>query len=106
VEAESLKRLWHLSRTSETNPGKKFTFTRMEGTRWVGRPPIMWPDSVGQELKTLQIRNWKKKKLETDQWRGILRRSRLVTGFRTTITIIILGTVSVNTIGNQQLDCW
>jgi hypothetical protein len=101
VEAETLKRLWHLSRASETNTRKKFTFTRTEGTRWVGRPPIMWPDSVEQELKTLQIRNLQKKNLETDQWRGILRRSRLVTGFRTTITIIILGTVSVNTIGIQ-----
>jgi hypothetical protein len=40
----------------------------MEGTRRVGRFPIMWLDSAEQGLRTFQIMNWKKKVLERTQW--------------------------------------
>jgi hypothetical protein len=44
----------------------------MEGTRRVGVPPIRCLDSAEQDLRTPQNRNWKKKVLEGDQWRGII----------------------------------
>jgi hypothetical protein len=44
----------------------------MEGTIRVRRTSIRWLDSAEQGLKNLQIRNWKKKALERDQWRGTL----------------------------------
>jgi hypothetical protein len=39
VKAGTLRRLGHLSRTNETHLSNKLTFTRIEGTRSLGRLP-------------------------------------------------------------------
>jgi hypothetical protein len=42
--------LGHLYRANETDPCKKVTFTKIEGRRKKGRPPIRWHDRVEQDL--------------------------------------------------------
>jgi hypothetical protein len=42
VKASRVRWLVHLFRGNESNPCRKLTFTRPEGTRRVGRPPKRW----------------------------------------------------------------
>jgi hypothetical protein len=41
--------LGHLYRANETDPCRKVTFTKIEGRRKKGRPPIRWLDSVEKD---------------------------------------------------------
>jgi hypothetical protein len=48
-----------------------------EGTRRVGRPAIRWQDSVEDDLKTMGYRNWRRKSQDRDQWRVIVKKTRV-----------------------------
>ena len=53
-------------RMSEENPVKKLTLLRPEGSRRAGRPKLRWLDGVEEYLRTLGIRGWRRRALETD----------------------------------------
>jgi hypothetical protein len=50
IKAGRLRWLGHLYRANETDPCRKVTFTKIEGRRKKGRPPVRWLDSVEQNL--------------------------------------------------------
>jgi hypothetical protein len=51
IKAGRLRWLGHLNRANETDQCRKVTFTKIEGRRKKGRPPIRWLDSVEQDLR-------------------------------------------------------
>ena len=53
-------------RMPEENPVKKLTLLRPEGSRRVGRPKLRWLDRVEEDLRTLRIRRWRRRALDTD----------------------------------------
>jgi hypothetical protein len=63
----------HLYRCEETNPCKKLTFTKPEGVRKRGRPPLRWMDAVEKDLCTLGIRGCKNIALHRSRWWGIVK---------------------------------
>jgi hypothetical protein len=46
AKSARLRWLRHLYRCEKSNPCKKLTFTKPEGVRKRGRPPVRWMDSV------------------------------------------------------------
>jgi hypothetical protein len=52
---------------------KKFN-TKPDGIRRVGRPKLRWEDGVGQDMRILEVKNWKKA--------ALLRRPRSTKGCR------------------------
>jgi hypothetical protein len=38
---------------------KKVSDTRSEGTRKTGMPQLRWEDSVIQDIRALQVKNWR-----------------------------------------------
>ena len=42
--------------------------TKPDGVRRVGRPKLRWEDGVDQDMRILEVKNWKKVALDTDEW--------------------------------------
>ena len=52
----------------------KITFnTKPDGVRRTGRPKLRWEDGVGQYMRILEVKNWKKVALDTEE-SGIFRK--------------------------------
>jgi hypothetical protein len=51
----------------EQNPGMKLTLHKPEGTGRVSRLAVRWLDSVEENLKTIGVRNWRRKSQDRDQ---------------------------------------
>jgi hypothetical protein len=62
-----LRWLGHLFRMQEQNSCRKLTLHKSEGTRQAGRPAIRWLDSAEEDLKTMRVRNWRRKRQDRDQ---------------------------------------
>jgi hypothetical protein len=39
---------------------RKILNTKLDGIRRVGRPKMRWKDGVNQDMRTLEVKNWKK----------------------------------------------
>ena len=67
-------------RMSEEKPAKKFTLLRPEESRRAGRPKLRWLDGVEKDLRTIGIRGWRRRALDRDRWREVLRAARAQNG--------------------------
>jgi hypothetical protein len=72
IKAGRLRWLGHLYRANETDPCRKVTFTKIQGRRKKGRPPIRWLDSGEKDLRVLGIQGWRNKAQERNQWKSIV----------------------------------
>jgi hypothetical protein len=41
--------------------------TKLDGARGVGRPKLRWEDGVDQDMRILEVKNWKKVALDRDE---------------------------------------
>jgi len=55
---------------------KKIFNTKLDGVRRVGRPKVRWRDSVDQDTRTLEVKNWKKVAIDRDEWAKLLKKAR------------------------------
>jgi hypothetical protein len=46
-----------------------------DGVRSVGRPKMRWKDGVDQDMKILEVKNWKKVALDRDEWAKLLKKA-------------------------------
>ena len=44
--------------------------------RRVGRPKLRWRDGVDQDVRILEVKNWKKVALDRDEWAKLLKKAR------------------------------
>jgi hypothetical protein len=61
----------------ELDPCRKLTDLEKEGTRRVGKPKLRWLESVEEDLKNMDLRNWRRKSQDREQWRAILEEAKL-----------------------------
>jgi hypothetical protein len=55
---------------------KKILNTKLGGVRRVGRPKMRWEDGVDQDMRILEVENWKKVALDRDEWAKLLKKAR------------------------------
>jgi hypothetical protein len=55
---------------------KKIFNTKPDGFRRVGGPKMRWEDGVDQEMRILEVKNWKKVALDRDEWAKLLKKTR------------------------------
>jgi hypothetical protein len=55
---------------------KKIFNTKPDGVRRVGRPKLRWKDGVDQDMRILDVKNWKKVALDRDEWAKLLKKAR------------------------------
>ena len=63
-------------RMPEENPVKKLTLLRPQGSR----PKLRWLDGVEQDLRTLGIRGWRRRALDTNRLKELLKAARAKNG--------------------------
>ena len=49
---------------------------KRQGVRRVGRPKMRWEDGVDQDMRMLEVKNWKKVALDRDEWAKPLKKAR------------------------------
>jgi hypothetical protein len=55
---------------------KKIFNTKLDGVRRAGRPKVRWEDGVDQDMRALEVKNWKKVALDTEEWAKLLKKAR------------------------------
>jgi hypothetical protein len=50
--------------------------TKPDGVRGVGRPKLRWKDGVDQDVRTLEVENWRKVALARAEWAKPLKKAR------------------------------
>jgi len=55
---------------------KKIFNTNPDGVRRVGRPKLRWEDGVDQDMRILEVKNWKRVALNIDEWTKLLKKAR------------------------------
>jgi hypothetical protein len=66
----------HLMRMNDNRTPKTIFNTKLDGVRRVGRPKMRWKDGVDQDIRILDIKNWKKVALDRDEWAKLLKKAR------------------------------
>jgi hypothetical protein len=54
--------------------------TRPEGTKKIGRPKLRWEDGVSQDIRALEVKNWRKVVMNREDWLKLLKKARVHTG--------------------------
>jgi hypothetical protein len=55
---------------------KRIFNTKPDGVRRVGRPKLRREDGVDQDMRILEIRNWKRIALDREEWAKFLKKAR------------------------------
>jgi len=50
--------------------------TKPDGVRRVRRPKLRWEDGVDQDMRILEVKNWKRVTLNSDEWTKLLNTLR------------------------------
>ena len=48
-----------------------------DGVRRVGRPKLRWEYGVDQDMRILEVKNWKRVALKRDEWTKLLKKARV-----------------------------
>jgi hypothetical protein len=54
--------------------------TKPIGIRKTGKPKLRWEDDVIQDIKTLEVKNWRNVAMEKERWQKLLRKVRAHVG--------------------------
>ena len=49
---------------------------KLYNNRKRGRPKLRWIDQVEEDLKTMKIKNWRKKTEESAQWNSVVEKAK------------------------------
>jgi hypothetical protein len=74
IKVKRLAWAGHLMHMNNDRTLKKIFNTKLDGVRRVGRPKLRWEDGVDQDMRILEVKNWKKVALNRDEWVYFLRR--------------------------------
>jgi hypothetical protein len=51
--------------------------TKPNGVRKVERPKLRWEDGADQDMRILEVKNWKKVALDREEWTKLLKKARV-----------------------------
>jgi hypothetical protein len=61
---------------TEDNNVQKIKRWKAKSKRAIGRPKTRWEDDVLEDIKSMNIRNWKKVAQNRDSWRKVVEQAR------------------------------
>ena len=62
----------HLLHMNNDRTLKTILNTKPDGVRRVGRPKLQWENGIDQDMRILEVKNWKKVSLDKDEWANLL----------------------------------
>jgi len=61
---------------AEDNTVQKIKGWKLVSKRPIGRPKTRWEDNVLEDIKSINIRNWKKVAQNRDSWKKVVEQAR------------------------------
>jgi hypothetical protein len=76
IKKQRLNWLGHVERVAEDNNVQKITRWKPMCKRPIGRPKTRWEDDVLEDIKSMNVRNWKKVVQNRDSWKKVVEQAR------------------------------
>jgi len=76
VKKQRLNWLGHVERMAEDNIVQKIKRWKPMSKRPIGRPTTHWEDDVMDDMKSINIHNWKKVAQNRDSWKKVVEQAR------------------------------
>ena len=76
IKKQRLNWLGHVERMAEDNILQKIKRWKPESKRLIGRPKTRWEDDVFDDIKSINVGNWKKVAQNRDSWKKVFEQSR------------------------------
>ena len=76
IRKQILNWLGHVERMTEDNNLKKIKRWKPIAKRPTGRPKLRWEDGVLEDIKNMDVRNWKKVAQDRERWKKVVEQAR------------------------------
>jgi len=76
IKKQRLNWLGHVERMAEDNNVQKIKRWKHMSKRPIGRPKIRWEDDVLEDIKSMNVRNWKNVAQNSDRWKKVVEQAR------------------------------
>ena len=76
LKKQRLSWLGHVERMAEDNIVQKIKRWKPMSRRPIGRPKTRWEDDVLEDIKSINISNWKKVAQNRDSWKKVVEQAR------------------------------
>jgi len=80
IKSQRLRWAAHVIRMDTTRTVKKLTEWEPSSSRPVGRPRLRWLDQVEEDLKKMEVRNWREKCKDRRLWNEIVKQAKTLQG--------------------------
>jgi len=80
IKAQRMKWLEHIQRMDQARPTRKLLDWKPMGTRPVGRPRQRWQEDVMEDLKKVNVKNWKETAKDRRTWRDFAEKAKPLKG--------------------------
>ena len=76
IKKQRLNQLGHVERMAEDNIVQRIKRWKSMSKRPIGRPKTRWEDDVLEDVKKMNVRNWKKVAQHRDSWKKVVEQAR------------------------------
>ena len=76
IKIHRLRWVGHIERMEEGQPTKHIFYQKPMGSRKRGRPRSRFKDQIEEDLRKLNIRNWKAKACNREEWNRLLEKAK------------------------------
>jgi len=76
IKKQRLNWLGHVERMTEDNNVKKIKRWKPMSKRPIGRPKLRWEDDVLEDIKSMNVRNWKNVAQDRERWKKLVEQAR------------------------------
>ena len=76
IKKQRLNWLGHVERIAEDNNVQKTKRWKPMFKRPMGKPKTRWEDDVSEDIRSMNVRNWKKVVQNRDSWKKVVEQAR------------------------------
>jgi hypothetical protein len=76
IKRQKLNWLGHVERVAEDNIVQRIKRWKPLSKRPIGRPKTLWEDDVLEDIKNMNVGNWKKVAQNRDSWKKVVEKGR------------------------------
>ena len=76
LKKQRLNWLGHVERMAKDNNVQKIKRLKPVSKRQIGRPKIRWEDDVLEDIKSINVHNWKKVAQNRESWKKVVEQAR------------------------------
>jgi hypothetical protein len=76
IKKQRLNWLGHVERSTEDNIVQKIKRRKPMSKRPIGRPKMRWKNDVLEDVRSMNVRDWKKVTQNRDSWKKVVERAR------------------------------